>query len=98
MEKTDTENRNLNSGGWIELADILLDLQSDDDTVTDDSPCRQWGKYMLEAASIFGAPLDSCRRYKEQLEAAGFVDVVVRVYKWPTNSWPRHPKFKELGE
>ena len=90
--------RNLNSGGWIELADIHIDLQSDDDTVPEDSPGRQWGKHMIEAARIFGAPADSCTRYKDQLEEAGFVDIVVKVYKWPTNSWPRHPRFKELGK
>lgn len=53
---------------------------------------------MLEAARRFGAPIDSCTRYKQQMEAAGFADVTVKIYKWPTNSWPRHPKYKEIGE
>lgn len=53
---------------------------------------------MLEAADKFGAPLDSCLRYKQQLLDAGFVDVVETIYKWPTNPWPRDPKFKEMGE
>jgi hypothetical protein len=53
---------------------------------------------MLEAADKFGAYLDSGTRYKQQLLDAGFVDVVETIYKWPTNPWPRDPKFKEMGE
>lgn len=53
---------------------------------------------MLEAADKFGAPLDSCRRYKQQLADAGFVDIVETIYKWPTSGWPKDPKYKEIGE
>lgn len=53
---------------------------------------------MLEAADKFGAPLDSCKRYKQQLADAGFVDIVETMYKWPSNGWPRDPKFKEMGQ
>ncbi|KAJ2897776.1 Phosphoethanolamine N-methyltransferase [Zalerion maritima] len=90
---------NLNSGGWIELTDILLELESDDNTVPANSPAKQWGKYMLEAAASFGAPLDSCKRHKQQqLADAGFVDIVETVYKWPTCAWPKGPTFKEIDE
>ncbi|KAK0387404.1 hypothetical protein NLU13_5716 [Sarocladium strictum] len=88
---------NLESGGWLELADILLDFSTDDGTVSADSPAKKWGDLMLEAADKFGAPLDSCTRYKQQLQDAGFVDVVEQVYKWPSYVWPRDPKFKEMG-
>lgn len=88
----------MESGGWLELADILLEFSTDDNTVPADSPASKWGRLMLEAADKFGAPLDSCKRYKSQLEAAGFVDVVEEVYKWPSYVWPKDPKFKEMGE
>ncbi|KAL4731187.1 hypothetical protein ACLX1H_000148 [Fusarium chlamydosporum] len=88
---------NLESGGWLELADILLELRSDDDTIPEGCAASKWGDLMLEAADKFGAPLDSCTRYKQQLLDAGFVDVVETTYKWPSNSWPRDPKFKEMG-
>lgn len=82
----------------MELADILLKFSTDDDTIPDDSPASEWGRLMLKAADKFGAPLDSCKRYKSQLEAAGFVDVVEEVYRWPSYVWPKDPKFKEMGE
>ncbi|CAF3457233.1 unnamed protein product [Fusarium graminearum] len=88
---------NLESGGWLELSDIILQLHSDDDTIPEGCAAAKWGDLMLEAADKFGAPLDSCLRYKQQLLDAGFVDVVETIYKWPTNPWPRDPKFKEMG-
>ncbi|KAK2054413.1 methyltransferase domain-containing protein [Colletotrichum caudatum] len=87
----------LEPGGWIELSDILLDLQSDDGTVGPDCAAQTWARHMLEAAAIWKRPLDSCKFYKEQLAEAGFVNITEKIYKWPTNPWPRDPKFKELG-
>jgi hypothetical protein len=40
---------------------------------------------------------DSPIHYKEQMEAAGFVNVTQKIYKWPSNRWPKDKKFKELG-
>ncbi|CEI61385.1 hypothetical protein FVEN_g5902 [Fusarium venenatum] len=88
---------NLESGGWLELSDIILQLHSDDNTIPEGCAAARWGELMLEAADKFGAHLDSCTRYKQQLLDAGFVDVVETIYKWPTNPWPRDPKFKEMG-
>ncbi|KAK1566408.1 methyltransferase domain-containing protein [Colletotrichum navitas] len=87
----------LEPGGWIELSDILLDLRSDDGTVGPDCAAQTWARHMLEAAAIWKRPLDSCKFYKEQLAEAGFVNVTEKIYKWPTNTWPRDPRFKELG-
>lgn len=89
--------RYLSPGGWIEIADIYLDFKSDDDTVPPDSAAKKWADYMLEAAAIFGCPLDSPKFYKQQLTDAGFVNVKETIYKWPSNPWPRDKKFKEMG-
>ncbi|KAK1621594.1 methyltransferase domain-containing protein [Colletotrichum phormii] len=88
---------NLAPGGWIELSDILLDLQSDDGTVTQECATQKWAGHMLEAAAIWKRPLDSCKFYKEQLAEAGFTNIEEKIYKWPSNPWPKDPKYKELG-
>ena len=31
------------------------------------------------------------------MQAAGFVDIEERIYKWPQNWWPKDPKYKEIG-
>ncbi|PHH58618.1 hypothetical protein CDD82_2826 [Ophiocordyceps australis] len=89
--------QNLESGGWIEILDVHLQLQSDDDTIPQDCAAAKWGDYMIEAAAVLNRPLDSMTRYKQQLLDAGFTNVTQCLYKWPTNSWPRDPKYKELG-
>jgi hypothetical protein len=53
---------------------------------------------MAEAASKMRGSADASRRYKQQMEAAGFVNVTEVIYKWPSNRWPKDKKFKELGE
>ncbi|PFH61478.1 hypothetical protein XA68_17309 [Ophiocordyceps unilateralis] len=88
---------NLNPGGWIELLDVHLCLTSDDGTIPENCAAAKWGEYMLEAAAKLNRPLDSMTYYKQQLEDAGFTNVTQILYKWPTTSWPRDPRFKELG-
>lgn len=89
--------RFLEPGGWLELSDILLDLKSDDGTVTPVCAARKWATHMLEAAAVWKRPLDSCKFYREQLAAAGFKNIKQEIYKWPSNPWPKDPKYKELG-
>ncbi|KJZ77674.1 hypothetical protein HIM_02851 [Hirsutella minnesotensis 3608] len=88
---------NLKPGGWIEILDVYLQLQSDDGTIPADCAAAKWGDYMLEAAAKLNRPLDSMTHYKSQLQDAGFVNVTQSLYKWPTNSWPKEARFKELG-
>lgn len=57
----------------------------------------KWGDYMLEAAARLNRPLDSMTFYKQQLLDVGFTNVTQSLYKWPTNSWPKERKFKEIG-
>jgi hypothetical protein len=51
----------------------------------------------MEASEKFGREIGKPFKYKDMLVAAGFEDVVERRFKWPSNSWPRDPKYKEIG-
>lgn len=77
--------------------DVHLQLQSDDGTIPEDCAAARWGDFMLQAAERLGRPLDSMTFYRKQMLDAGFTNVTERLLKWPTNSWPKDPKFKELG-
>jgi hypothetical protein len=90
--------RNLNPGGWLEAADICGPTRSDDGTLGPDSALYKWGIYCKQAGEKYGRLVNSALWYKEQMEAAGFVNVTEVVYKWPTNRWPKDKKMKEIGE
>ncbi|KAM6508058.1 hypothetical protein FSOLCH5_013257 [Fusarium solani] len=77
--------------------DIIYPPRSDDGTLSEDSPLYKWATLLLRAFAAMGSPLDSALKYKEQLEAAGFVDVHVVQRKWPMNRWPKAKIYKQIG-
>ncbi|RKL19265.1 hypothetical protein BFJ68_g3539 [Fusarium oxysporum] len=88
---------NLNPGGRIEMIDIIYPLLSDDDTLTKDSALSRWSELLHDIFTKNGRPMDSALKYKDQLEATGFVDVNIVKRKWPLNRWPKDPKHKQIG-
>jgi hypothetical protein len=92
-----TNPSNLDPGGYLELCDGVFPVYTDDDSFPPDSALKKWGDLILTAASNLGRSADSALLYKEQMESAGFVNVVQKIYKWPTNGWPKDKKMKELG-
>jgi hypothetical protein len=61
------------------------------------SALEKWGKLIVTAAAALGRSADSALLYQTQMEAVGFVDIVEKRYKWPSNGWPKDKKIKELG-
>jgi hypothetical protein len=88
----------LTPGGWMEVADICLPVQSDDGTLPADSALKKWCDLVLDGSTKIGRGSDTAMHYKEQMIASGFDNVVQVVYKWPTNQWPKNKKMKELGK
>ena len=89
--------RNLRSGGWLELQDIVMRPQCIDDTLKEDSYIQQWADGMLDATARINRYADSAIHYKQQMIDAGFINVTEVVYKWPTNTWPKNEPYRELG-
>jgi hypothetical protein len=92
-----TEIRHLNPGGYIEMADICFPVQCDDESMPKDSTLRNWADLLLAGTIKIGRPINSAKDYKQQLEKAGFTNVVEQKFIWPQNRWPRDRKMKELG-
>jgi hypothetical protein len=76
---------------------MCLPALSDDGTLLPTSALRRWCDFALEGTAKFARYTDSAKKYKVQLEEAGFVDVVEKVYKWPMNGWPKDARLKEMG-
>lgn len=90
-------NRKLEPGGYLEMEDVGLPVKSDDRTLSDDAWLVKMSHLTVEAAEKFGRPINLAWKYKEMMEAAGFVNVSMNYFKWPSNLWPREKKFKEMG-
>ena len=79
------------------MQDIALPVASDDGTLKEDSYLVRMSNLTVEAAEKLGRPMNVARDYKDMFEKAGFVDVTIHQFKWPSNIWPRDKKFKEMG-
>ncbi|TDZ35791.1 Secondary metabolism regulator LAE1 [Colletotrichum spinosum] len=84
-------------GGYFEIQDLNLFLQSDDNTLKSDHPLALCMTLMYEASVIFGRPFQDLSALKKVFEDVGFLDVEMHIYKWPTNTWPKLAKYQELG-
>ncbi|KAH7237855.1 hypothetical protein NCS52_01566400 [Fusarium sp. LHS14.1] len=89
--------KNLTPGGYAELQDVDVILQSDDNTLTKDHALRKWGDLLAKAAREHGRPFIETCQLRHIMADVGFVDIEETPFKWPTNQWPKDKRFKELG-
>ncbi|KAF6843524.1 methyltransferase domain-containing protein [Colletotrichum musicola] len=87
----------LERGGWLEVQDGHIRLESDDGTLTPENAFSRWIDKLEEACNILGRPFVNCPELVKVIKKAGFVDITMTKFKWPTNSWPMDPHHKELG-
>nr|RBQ84080.1 hypothetical protein FVER53263_13267 [Fusarium verticillioides] len=88
---------NLEPGGWLEVIDPVFPAKSEDGTLKPDSPLHRWDELTAKGALALGRPFDEGVNHEKRLKEAGFVNVTRKAFKWPTNTWPKDPKFKEIG-
>ncbi|KAK1761593.1 secondary metabolism regulator LAE1 [Echria macrotheca] len=87
---------NLNPGGYLEIQEFGV-AKSDDDSLPTDSALKKSMDLFQQAADITHHTLVELDSLADMLRDTGFVDIVVSWYKWPSNTWPRDARFKELG-
>ncbi|TGZ76991.1 S-adenosyl-L-methionine-dependent methyltransferase [Ascodesmis nigricans] len=86
-------------GGYVEISEHALIGACDDGTVPPDSIFDKYFEHLQAALLKVGVDVRffSSRFFREHLEAAGFVDIKVFVYKVPWGTWPKNKKFKYMG-
>ncbi|KAL3301596.1 methyltransferase domain-containing protein [Colletotrichum asianum] len=89
---------NLTPGGYLELKEVDLMPESDDGTLPTDSALNKTYTLIGEALKVFGRPFQDVLPLVDMMKEVGFVDLYVKKFKWPTNTWPRDSHFKEIGE
>lgn len=72
-------------------------MLSDDSSLLPTSALQQWSDFTIEGTTKVGRSISAAVNFKKQLEEAGFINVIETRYKWPTNTWPKNKKYKQLG-
>ncbi|KAF4446193.1 hypothetical protein F53441_10169 [Fusarium austroafricanum] len=88
---------NLTSGGYLELQEVDINIESDDGTLSPDNIMLKSLALLTEASIKFGRPYQNIPALADIMTKIGFVDVVVERFKWPINTWPDDEKAKLLG-
>ena len=84
-------------GGWLEIIDTVCPVESDDDSLHESHAISRWMNLLIQGSTALGRPLTDPLYHRGRLQDAGFTNIEQRLYKWPTNSWPRDKKHKEIG-
>ncbi|CCX09223.1 Similar to Demethylmenaquinone methyltransferase; acc. no. Q9RRT0 [Pyronema omphalodes CBS 100304] len=82
-------------GGYVELAELSLQLNSDDNT--NGPALLKWMNLVQEACDKIGRPGVTEDILRSRLEDAGFVDVVVQTFKQPYGPWAKDERNKKIG-
>jgi hypothetical protein len=81
--------RHTKPDGYLEIHEIDPSFYCDDNTIPEDSSACRWSELFLEACAKLGRPIPGVDAYKKWMEEAGFVDIQERIYKRPSNTWPK---------
>ena len=82
----------------MEIQEADLNMKSDDNTFHPDNIMLKSLRLLTEAFIKFGRPYQDIPLPADIMREVGFVDVEVKMFKWPINGWPKDKKIKLLGE
>lgn len=89
---------NLKPGGYIECQELVFPINCMTPGVTAaNSPLMRWSELFFEAADKIGLDATGPRHLASKLQRAGFVDINLKMHKWPLGKWAKGAKFKLLG-
>ncbi|KAI5811845.1 S-adenosyl-L-methionine-dependent methyltransferase [Pyronema omphalodes] len=84
-------------GGYVELGEYSLTMNSDDGTMKPDNGAKIYMDHLQEAMREMGRPAPKLEFMRMLLENAGFEDVHALEAKEPLGPWPKDPRQKKIG-
>lgn len=91
------DDRHLKPGGWLEFQCINGTLSCDDGSIAPGSQFFKFDRLFRDAARAFGTPLEDPAEYARWFREAGFKGVEEKIFKMPTNPWPKDRRLKLVG-
>ncbi|KAI0409127.1 S-adenosyl-L-methionine-dependent methyltransferase [Xylaria palmicola] len=89
-------HENLTPGGWVEMQDYYVKLQSIDGTL-DGTTLQRWNNMLNHALSFTGRSGLNAVKYRRWLREAGFEEVREEMFAVPGNPWAKGEDQKQLG-
>jgi SAM-dependent methyltransferase len=89
--------RCLKPGHYLELSELGVIFNSDDGTMTEETPAYRWTELLTEALSTAGRPALVKGMLEQRLKEAGYEDIHAFNLKLPFGPWAKEKRLKELG-
>ncbi|AEO59106.1 hypothetical protein MYCTH_2119394 [Thermothelomyces thermophilus ATCC 42464] len=91
--------RHLKPGGYFEIQELGATPQSDDGTLTPETPyaLRDYINFIIAGLRVLGSDGHAVLRMPERMRAAGFEDVRRTTHKCPLGAWPRDRRLRFCG-
>ena len=84
-------------GGYLEQVEFSVVNRSQDDRLAGNSTLQRWSHYGMEIGKRTGKAFNVAETMAGAIEAAGFVHVVEKRFKWPVGPWSSDARMKEIG-
>ena len=84
-------------GGYLEHAETTPIARSDDNSIAPGSMWQTQGQLAIDSGEAFGKTFEQMVHMKDQITAAGFVEVTELRFKWPIGPWSNDQKLKDMG-
>jgi SAM-dependent methyltransferase len=86
----------LSPRGYFEMFDFSADIRCLDDSLAG-TALEKFHGMMIQGVKSLGKDMTRAPKYKEYFRDAGFIDIVEKQFRWPTNDWPKGKYYKSVG-
>ncbi|KUL83460.1 hypothetical protein ZTR_10930 [Talaromyces verruculosus] len=83
-------------GGWVQMAEISFNVQSDNGSITDRHALREWSRRYMRALEDL-KDLRVAPRLASLMTAAGLQEVDMRMIQLPLSAWSSDPRSNQIG-
>ncbi|KAI9371489.1 S-adenosyl-L-methionine-dependent methyltransferase [Aspergillus egyptiacus] len=88
--------RVLKPGGWVQMAEIYFNVQSDNGSINEGHALRQWSSQLMRSMEEI-KDLRVGPRLRSLLIAAGFTEVDMKMIPLPLSAWPDNLTSRDIG-
>jgi hypothetical protein len=89
--------KTLAPGGWLEIQEMMTDVRSDDGSLPEDSPMKEWVSSIRDAMEMIGKTVREEAHIEGWIKDAGYQEINTKYYKLPVGTWPKEEKEKQIG-